>query len=163
MLATPELIRETAQLSRLAELLPRWRQVPLYRDALHQFPAHNLRAGFEQLPFLQKREMRADFPRNFLPTVQSLENLLEDHPVELEHTSGTSEERLPVIFRRGWWDTQEQRALRLNRFVASVLDQHPRPRRATLTAPACNGLTCPTAWMSREQRIIGKALFVNLA
>jgi phenylacetate-CoA ligase len=163
MLATPELIRETAQLSRLAELLPRWRQVPLYRDSLHQFPAHNLRAGFEQLPFLQKREMRADFPRNFLPSVQSLENLLEDHPVELEHTSGTSEERLPVIFRRGWWDAQEQRALRLNRFVATVLDQHPRARRATLTPPACNGLTCPTAWMSREQRIIGNTLFVNLA
>lgn len=163
MLATPELIRETAQLSRLAELLPRWRQVPLYRDSLEQFPAHNLRAGFAQLPFLQKREMRADFPRNFLPAVQSLEHLLEDHPVELEHTSGTSEERLPVIFRRGWWDDQEQRALRLNRFVANVLDEHPRARRATLTPPACNGLTCPTAWMSREQRTLGNTLFVNLA
>src|SRR6185312_14968181 len=123
----------------------------------------DLCAGFQELPFLQKREMRADFPRNFLPAVQSLESLLEDHPVELEHTSGTSEERLPVIFRRGWWDDQEQRALRLNRFVAKVLDEHPRARRATLTPPACNGLTCPTAWMSREQRTIGNALFVNLA
>jgi phenylacetate-CoA ligase len=163
MLATPELICETAQLSRLAELLPHWRQVPLYRDSLNRIAAHDLRAGFQQLPFLQKREMRADFPRNFLPTAHSLESLLANQPIELEHTSGTSEERLPVIFRRGWWDAQEQRALRLNRFVASVLDEHPRARRAAITPPACNGLTCPTAWMSREQRTIGKTLFVNLA
>jgi phenylacetate-CoA ligase len=163
MLATPELIRETAQLRRLAELLPRWRQVPLYRDSLVQLTAHEFSAGFQQLPFLQKREMRAGFPRNFVPAVPSLESLLENHPIELEHTSGTSEERLPVIFRRGWWDDQEQRALRLNRFVAGVLDEHPHPRRATLTPPACNGLTCPTAWMSREQRTLGRSLFVNLA
>jgi phenylacetate-CoA ligase len=163
MLATPELIRETAQLSRLAELLPRWRQVPLYRDALKRFSADDLRAGLQQLPFLRKREMRNGFPRNFLPAVQSLESLLESQPVELEHTSGTSEERLPVIFGRGWWDAQEARALRLNAFVADVLDAHPRARRATLTSPACNGLTCPTVWMSREQRTIGNAPFVNLA
>jgi len=163
MLATPELIRETAQLSRLAELLPHWRQVPLYRNSLEQLSEHNLPAGFTQLPFLQKREMRADFPRNFLPAVQSLESLLANQPVELEHTSGTSEERLPVIFRRGWWDEQEQRALRLNRFVANVLSEHPHARRVAITPPACNGLTCPTAWMSREQRVIGKTLFVNLA
>ncbi len=163
MLATPELIRETAQLRRLAELLPRWRQVPLYRDSLAPLSAREFSAGFQQLPLLQKRDMRADFPRNFVPAVESLESLLENHPIELEHTSGTSEERLPVIFRRGWWDVQEQRALRLNRFIAQVLDEHPQPRRAAITPPACNGLTCPTAWMSREQRTLGRSLFVNLA
>src|SRR4051794_7599260 len=94
MLATPELICETAQFSRLAELLPRWRQVPLYRDSLGQFSAHDFCAGFQQLPLLQKREMRNGFPQNFLP-VQSLDSLLENQPVELEHTSGTSGERLP--------------------------------------------------------------------
>jgi phenylacetate-CoA ligase len=163
MLATPELIRETAQLSRLAELLPRWRQMPLYRDSLERFSAHDLRGGLQQLPFLRRREMRNDFPRNFLPAVQSLESLLENQPVELEHTSGTSEERLPVIFGRGWWDAQEERALRLNAFVAQVLDEHPRVRRATLTSPACNGLTCPTVWMPRDQRIICQTLFANVA
>jgi phenylacetate-coenzyme A ligase PaaK-like adenylate-forming protein len=162
MLATPELIRETAQFSRLAELLPRWREVPLYRDSLGQFSARDFRDGFQQLPLLQKREMRAGFPQNFIPA-QSLENLLESQPVELEHTSGTSGERLPVIFPRGWWDAQEQRALRLNSFVAKILDEHPYARRATITPPACNGLTCPTVWMSRAERTLGNALFVNLA
>jgi len=165
MLATPELVRETAQLSRLAELLPRWRQTPLYRDSLARtdLPPHDLRAHLQRLPLLGKREMRTGFPQNFLPTAQSLESLVESRLVELEHTSGTSEERLPVIFGRGWWDVQEQRALRLNSFVSKTLDEYPHARRVTITSPACNGLTCPTVWMSRAQRTIGHALFVNLA
>jgi phenylacetate-CoA ligase len=164
MLATPELIREAAQIPQLEGLLPRWREVPLYRDSL-------ARAGcerpdfecFKALPLLRKHEMRNGFPQNFLAAGQSLESLLEKDLVELEHTSGTSEERLPVLFGRGWWNAQEERALRLNGVVARVLAEQPHARRATLVPPACNGLTCPTVWMSREQRTLGNALYVNLA
>ncbi len=167
MLATPELIRETSQFSRLAEWLPRWRETPLYHASLAQaevrFSPRDLRADFPRLPLLGKRDMRSGFPHNFLPAGQSLETLIENRVVELEHTSGTSEERLPVIFGRGWWDAQEARALRLNAFVAKILDEHPHARRVTITPPACNGLTCPRGWMSLEQRTIGHTLFANLA
>ena len=158
MLATPEIIHEAAQANRIEELLPRLREVPLYRETL-------ARAGFDfaALPIITKREMRAGFPQNFLSTAHSLDELLAAQLVELEHTSGTSEDRLPVIFGRGWWNEQEDRALRLNKVVAQVLDKHPDARRATLTSPACNGLTCPTVWMSQAQRTLGSALFVNLA
>jgi len=164
MLATPELIREAAQIPRVEKLLPRWRDVPLYRNSLARTGCE--RPNFEcfkGLPLLAKRDMRNGFPRNFLSDAQSLDSLLEQNLVELEHTSGTSEERLPVIFGRGWWNAQEERALRLNGFVARVLDEHPIVRRATLVPPACNGLTCPTVWMSREQRTLDNTLFVNLA
>lgn len=167
MLATPELIRETGQLAQLAALLPCWREVPLYRDLLSRpdnaFSGFDLRDGFRRLPLLGKREMRTGFPHNFIPAEPSLETLLDQQVVELEHTSGTSEERLPVVFRRGWWDAQERLALRSNAFVAKVLDEHPHARRVTITSPACNGLTCPTVWASREQRTIGQALFINFA
>lgn len=164
MLATPELIRETSQLGQLTELLPRLRQIPLYRETVTEPTSERLQLkDFHRLPFLAKRAMRANFPHNFLIHPITLESLLEQNLIEREYTSGTSEERLPVIFPRGWWDAQEQRALRLNRFVAKVLDEFPNARRATITSPACNGLTCPTVWMSREQRVVGQALFVNLA
>jgi phenylacetate-CoA ligase len=167
MLATPEMIRETSQLARMEELLPRWRNIPLYHDLLapENFPAAepNSFAGFLRLPLIAKPEMRNNFPQNFLPDGESLDSLLEKNLIELEHTSGTSSERLPVIFARGWWNAQEEIALRLNDFVANILDEFPNARRATITSPACNGLTCPTVWMSREQRIFGNALFVNLA
>jgi len=159
MLATPELLREAGQFPRLAEHLRRWRSLPLYR----QVPATGTLVDFQKVPLLTKRRMREGFPGNFLPDGQSLETLLEQKQVELEHTSGTSEERLPVVFGRNWWNEQEQRALRLNGFVAAVLDQCPDARRATIVPPACNGLTCPTVWMSREQRTLGNTLYVNLA
>jgi phenylacetate-CoA ligase len=164
MLATPEIIRETSQRARLEELFPRWRAAPLYRDVLVR--ANCPRADFDcfqRLPLMAKPEMRKNFPQNFLPDGQTIELLLEKNLIELEHTSGTSSERLPVIFGRGWWNAQEERALRLNGFVAKILDEFPNARRATITSPACNGLTCPTVWMSREQRTFGNALFVNLA
>jgi phenylacetate-CoA ligase len=158
MLATTEIIREAAQINRVRELLPRWQNVPLYRETLRPRSLE-----WTRLPVITKREMRSDFPQNFLATPQSLDELLTAQLVELEHTSGTSEDRLPVIFARGWWNEQEERALRLNRFIARVLDENPNARRATLTAPACNGLTCPTVWMSQAQRTLGNTLFVNLA
>jgi len=158
MLATPELIREAAQMSRMEALLPRWRKVPLYRESL----ARRL-DGLAALPTIGKREMRTGFPQNFLSPERSLDELLADQLVELEHTSGTSEDRLPVIFGRGWWNEQEERALRLNRRVAQILDEYSEAKRATITSPACNGLTCPSVWMSQAQRTIGQALFVNLA
>ena len=164
MLATPELIRETSQLAQLEERLPRWREVPLYRDLPEWADCRRADIQcFRRLPLMAKRQMRDNFPENFLPTGQSLDSLLEENLIELEHTSGTSAERLPVIFACGWWNAQEERALRLNPYVAKILDGHPGARRATITSPACNSLTCPTVWMSRAQRTIGNALFVNLA
>jgi phenylacetate-CoA ligase len=162
MHATLELIRAAGQRAQLVELLPRWREVPLYRDVLGRCPHRDL-ACFQNLPLLGKNAMRENFPRNFLGDQISLDSLLAENRIELEHTSGTTSERLPVIFGRGWWDAQEQRALRLNPFIAGVLDAFPEARRATITSPNCNGLTCPTGWMSREQRIIGRTLYVNLA
>jgi phenylacetate-CoA ligase len=164
MLATPEIIRETSQLAQLEELLPHWREVPLYHDLFAQKNCrHTDFDCFQRLPLMAKPEMRNNFPQNFLPAGQTIEMLLGQNLIELEHTSGTSSERLPVIFGRGWWNAQEERALRLNAFVAKILDEFPDARRATITSPACNGLTCPTVWMSREQRTFGNALFVNLA
>ncbi|HVU08102.1 MAG TPA: hypothetical protein VHG89_06125 [Verrucomicrobiae bacterium] len=161
MLATPELIRETSQLAQLEELLPRWRNVPLYRNSLGRCRRQNLEC-FKRLPPLAKREIQNDFPRNFLSGEQSLDSLLEKNLIELEHTSGTTAERLPVIFGRGWWNSQEERALRLNSFVAKILDDFPNARRATIVPPACNGFTCPTVWQSVAQRTVGNTLFVNL-
>ena len=153
--------------SRLEALLPRWREVPLYRDVLapRNFgeSSPNFDQEFFRLPFITKREMRDGFPRNFLRSGQKLEDLLQNDLVEVEHTSGTSEEQTPVFFGRGWWNAQEERALRLNPVVASVLDEFPAARRATLTTPTCNGQACFTNWLARADRTVGSTLYVNLA
>jgi len=156
MLATPEIIEEATQLSRLGSALPRWRDVPIYQNALAQ-------PDFFQLPFITKRELRQGFPENFLRPGQHLDALLEAKAVELEHTSGTSDERTPVLFGPGWWNAQEAAVLRLNSTVAGVLDEFPQARRATLTPPVCNGLVCFSNWHSKSARTLDQTLFVNLA
>ena len=139
--------------------------MPLYGNALarpgESSSGPGVLAEFFRLPFITKREMRKDFPKNFLPPDQSLDDLLGQNRVELEHTSGTSEERLPVLFGHGWWNEQEERVLRLNRLVARVLDNHPGARRATLVPPVCNGLTCFAHRHSRSERTVDATLYVN--
>ena len=161
MPAIPEPVAESAPWRRLAARLAQWRQIPLYRARLT--PRIHSPAAFAGLPFITKHELRENFPANFLPPEKNLESLLAQNEVELEYTSGTSDERTPVLFRRGWWDEQEARALRLNEFVAAALAENPATRRATLTPPVCNGRACPTVWASREQRTIGATVYLNLA
>ena len=156
MLATPELIREAAQRGLVEKMLPRWREFPIYRRTP---PAND----FFRMPLIGKRELRENFPDNFLREGQQLAALLEDKSVELEHTSGSSEERASVLFGSGWWNGQEARVVRLNRFVARVLDENPRARRATLVPPVCNGLVCFSNFTSRSARTVGETLFVNQA
>ena len=142
--------------SRLTRFYPRWREVPLYRAALAA-------GGFSRLPLITKREIRKNFPGNFLRAGQNLDALLAEKSVELEHTSGTSDERTAVLFARGWWNAQEERVLRLNGFIASVLDAHPAARRATIVPPVCNGVVCFSNFMARSERTLGGTLFVNQA
>lgn len=156
MLTTPEVVRASPHPKWLDEYLPDWRQVPLYRDAL-------LAGGFAALPVIGKNELRRDFPGNFLPPGQNLETLVENKLVEVEHSSGTSDDRTAVIFGKGWWDEQEERVLRLNAFVAGVLDEHPEARRVTIVPPVCNGLVCFSNFSARSARIAGRTLFANQA
>ena len=156
MLATCERICESSSTARLEDYLPGWRNVPLYRDVLRT-------GGFEQLPIIGKAELRRNFPHNFLPPDQSLDVLLENKLVEMEHSSGTSEDRTAVLFGRGWWDEQEARVLRLNSFVAGVLDEFPEAPRVTIVPPVCNGLVCFSNFSSLSARIAGRTLFANQA
>jgi phenylacetate-CoA ligase len=167
MLTTPELIKEAALPYRLGRVLPRWlREVPLYQrtDPVPQVGREGMSlAELRRLPLITKEDIRRDFPRNFLRAGVELDALLDRELVELEHTSGTSEERTPLLLGRGWWAEQEERALRLNRFVASVLDEFPDARRVTINSPVCSGDICYSGVPSRADRAVGNALFVSLS
>ena len=167
MLATQELIQEAALPQRLGEVLPRWlREVPLYQRFGELSPwgggAISL-AELRRLPLITKQDIRRDFPRNFLRPGVELDTLLDQDLVELEHTSGTSEERTPLLLGRGWWAEQEERALRLNPYVAKVLDEFPGARRVTVNSPVCSGDICYSGVPSRADRVVGHALFVSLS
>ena len=164
MTVTPETKSLAAQASRLAEALPRWiSSVPLYRQIKSDIPAASVMSCFRKLPQITKREIRQSFPHNFLPAGTELETLVNSGLAELEHTSGTSEIRTSLILPLGWWAEQEERALRLNRTVAGLLNAVPNPRRVTLTSPVCNGDVCYTGIPTKSDRVVGNTLFTGLS
>src|SRR5262245_52536242 len=105
MLATLETISEAVQPPRLGNLLPRWlREVPLYQGPGNNHANSSApldRRTFEALPIITKDDIRANFPANFLRSGVELEDLQEQGLVEVEHTSGTSEERTALILAQG--------------------------------------------------------------
>jgi len=135
--------------------LARWRrEVPLYRELYQAVPD---RAELEtkdwlRLPFITRHEMGLNFPHNFLRDGVELSTLLDRAEVELEHTSGTSGERQPLLLGVGWWGLQEGRALQLNRFVADVLEANPTARRAVLASPSCGGGLCNQGQTTARER-----------
>ena len=167
MLTTPELRHETAKCPRLGGVLPRWlRRVPLYQRPDYSAIARDTEAiggeALRRLPFITKRDMRRDFPGNFLPEGTDLATLIDQGLVEVEHTSGTSEDRIPLLLPLGWWAEQEERALRLSPVIAAVLDEFPEARRCAITSPVCNSDICYSSTPARFNRIVGNALHLSL-
>lgn len=166
MLATKELLREAAQKDLLAEVLPRYLgRVPLYRGcnpANVAGPAEPMNR-LQRLPFITKADIRRQFPGNFLDPQASLDDLVDRGLVELEHTSGTSEIRTPLLLPSGWWLEQEARALRLNPLVESLLDGQPNCRRVTISSPVCSSEICYSGLPPRSERVVGNTLFLSLS
>ena len=98
MLATVELMGESAQRHLMKTVVPRWlREVPLYERDGGELYSNGQVDGWERLPLITKQDIRRGFPRNFLRPGVELEALLEQDIIEVEHTSGTSEERIPLL------------------------------------------------------------------
>ena len=168
MLTTPEWIEESAQMSRLEKALPEWlARVPLYQGHSNSLSTGALPTDpltlLHRFPFITKADLRRDFPRNFLGPNADLDDIIDRNLIEIEHTSGTSSPRTPLLLARGWWDAQEQKALRQNHFIARILDEFPNARRVTLNSPICSGDLCYSSVPSHSERIVNQTLFVSLS
>ena len=168
MLTTPELIREEAQSSRLEEALrDALARVPLYQEPayakLRRAPGLPVEDWLASLPFINKADLRRGFPGNFLGANTDLEWMLEEHLLEVERTSGTSEERTAVLLGQGWWLKQEEAALRQNRLVADLLNEFPEARRVTINSPVCGGDISYATIPTLLERTVGNNLFTSLS
>lgn len=168
MLTTQPQIIDTDPLARLEEALPEWlARIPIYQGEKYSMPVDDTGASFEsrlaRLPFIKKSDLRNGFPENFLGPTGNLEDLIERRLVEVEYTSGTSEDRTELLLPFGWWDGQELAALRQNRFVAELLDANPQARRVTINSPVCNNDISYKTIPTRNERIVRNSLFLSLS
>ena len=111
------------------------------------------------LPTIAKRDLRRGFPKSLVRKSCDLKDAMQKGLVEIIATSGTTENRLQVLWEWSWWDPQEREAMRLNaRVDAAMKDGY---REAVLTTPVCGGSTCHIGTLSREERTIDGMLFLN--
>lgn len=136
-------------------------EVPLYGDrpAPPADPAA-IDRWLATLPAVGKRELRRGFPKALLRSDQDLHAAMRDERVTLLATSGTTADRLQVIWEWSWWDPQEREAMRLNAHIARAMS-HSDYREAVLTTPACGAGTCHFGSQTVAERSIDGILFFN--
>jgi phenylacetate-CoA ligase len=136
-------------------------EVPLYRDRpAPPADARALSAWLAQVPVVSKRDLRQGFPKSLVRRSQDLRAAMQDEKVTLLATSGTTADRLQVIWEWSWWDPQEREAMRLNARVARSLESAGY-REAVLTTPACGAGTCHFGRLPMPERVIDGMLFLN--
>jgi phenylacetate-CoA ligase len=136
-------------------------EVPLYRDR----PPPPADPGavdrwLAALPTVGKRELRRGFPKALLRPNQDLQAAMRAEQVTLLATSGTTADRLQVIWEWSWWDPQERAAMRLNARIARSLERADY-REAVLTTPACGAGACHFGSQTAAERSIDGILFFN--
>jgi len=114
------------------------------------------------LPLLFKKDVRAALPREWVPAGRDTRAELESGALELVETSGSTGDRLRILWDQGWWMRQESRAMRTNPVVASALDGGHGPyHESVLTTPACSLDTCHIGDLPYEDRKDETHLFLN--
>jgi phenylacetate-CoA ligase len=115
-----------------------------------------------KVPFLFKKELRATLPRQWAPVGRDVRADLASGALELVETSGSTGERLRILWDEGWWMRQEERAMRTNDVVAAAMDgARGTYREAILTTPACGLGTCHIGDLPYEERVDGLHLFLS--
>src|SRR5882724_2311186 len=139
------------------------REVPLYQSADKFLAKSTTRELLDALPYIQKQDIKENFPANFLRAGQILDDLVEKKLVEVEHTAGTTDTRADLLLEHGWWMRQEAWAFNLNKHITEVLKANPQAHRVTISSPACNGEITYTGTPSAKRRTLGSTRFLSLS
>jgi phenylacetate-CoA ligase len=140
------------------------RDIPFYRKRGDALPPRGagLSGALGGLPLLFKADLRATLPKHWAPAGRDVRAELASGALELVETSGSTGERLRILWDEGWWMRQEARAMRTNDLVAAAMDgARGAYREAILTTPACGLGTCHIGDLPYTERVDGLHLFLS--
>lgn len=141
----------------LAAMARAHRDIPYYR-ARHASPS----TPAAPWSLLTKSEIRATLPKQWVPPGRDVKADIASGAIELVETSGSTGERLRILWDEGWWPRQETRAMRTHSLVAAALDgAHGAYREAILTTPECGLGTCHIGDLPYAERSDATHLWVN--
>ncbi|MBN1982775.1 MAG: hypothetical protein JW795_14675 [Chitinivibrionales bacterium] len=90
---------------------------------------------------------------------RDLDASLQRGEVEIVHTSGSTADSIANLWYQPWWDASECASWKLNTHTALLsLGDH---REAILTSPLCTGFVCEEGYLTYEQRLKGRFLYLN--
>ena len=137
-------------------------RVPMYR-AWQRFdpgPARPVDERYAALPVMTKQHIREHFPEGLLPPDRDLKDGLTNGHVEYVQTSGTTDERVTLLWHQPWWDASERASWKLNRHAARLATG--AHREVVIASPRCVGPPRPDdRRLSVPERTLGRLLFVN--
>jgi phenylacetate-coenzyme A ligase PaaK-like adenylate-forming protein len=157
----PDAQHEARAASAIARAL---RDIPFYKKRGDVPPALGtpLSAVLARVPLLWKKDVRATLNKHWVPAGRDARADLESGALELVETSGSTGERMRILWDAGWWMRQEARAMRTNPGVAATMNgEHGAFREAVLTTPACGLGTCHIGDLPYEERVTDHLLFLN--
>ena len=138
--------------------------IPFYRKRgdVPPAPGTPLATVLSRLPLLTKKDVRATLNKQWVPAGRDTRAELESGALELVETSGSTGERMRILWDAGWWTRQETRAMRTNALVAETLDgKRGEFREAVLTTPQCGLGTCHIGDLPYGERVDEYLLFLN--
>ncbi len=139
--------------------------IPYYRQKGRPVPeaGTSLESVLAAIPLLLKQDVRATLPKHWVPVGRDAKAELASGEIELVETSGSTSDRLRILWDKGWWLRQEERGMRVNGQVARALDGSEGPyKEAILTTPVCGLGSCHTGDLPFEERVDGRHLFLNM-
>jgi phenylacetate-CoA ligase len=140
-------------------------EVPLYKERPAppaEATAEAVSAWLASMPTIAKKDLRRGFPKSMVRSSCDLKDAMAKGLVEIIATSGTTQDRLQVLWENAWWDPQEREAMRLHATIARVMPEGKTDfREAVLTTPVCGGATCHIGNLSRAERTVDGMLFLN--
>lgn len=139
-------------------------EIPFYAKRGHSAPSADapLSETLRRLPLLFKKDVRAALPKQWVPAGRDTRADLESGVLELVETSGSTGDRLRILWDQGWWMRQEARGMRTNPVVAAAMDGALGAyRESILTTPACSLDTCHVGDLPYEERKDESHLFLN--
>ena len=159
-------VRDEAHDARAVEAISRaFRDIPYYKQKGRAVPeaGATLAATLAAIPLLRKQDIRATLPKQWVPAGRDAKAELASGEIELVETSGSTSDRLRILWDKGWWLRQEERAMRVNDVVARAIDgAHGAYKEAILTTPVCGLGSCHTGDLPFYERVDGRHLFLNM-
>lgn len=137
------------------------RRVPAYRGIEPPRAGESDAQALARFPLLDKAGLRRAFPHGFVPAGEALPELLRTGELALVGTSGTSGERVQVLWHQPWWDAQEVDGFAAHARAGALVAREGY-REAVLTTPVCSGNLCHVGALPMQERIEGgRTLFLN--